>query len=458
MPHFAKQFGALQGSFANDNKRIEALKRIIPRLKIQAILQKHDPDQRRCSKCPSSMILWLVIAMGLFGGDCYRQIFRVLNKFRRGQTPTSSAIGQARRRLGIAPLREMYQWVVRLLCKSDTPGAFYRGMRLIAIDGFVLDLEDTEANRRAFGKPKNGGSEGAFPQARIVALCEVGSHVLFAVLIKPIRCGEVTMARYLYRFLPAGSLLTFDINFFTYDLVQRALAQNAQFLGRSKTGRILVPIQVLEDGTYLAKIYANERDRRRNVNGLIIRVIEYELDDPQRTGHQKKHRLVTSLLDATEHDAEELILLYHERWEEEIAIDEVKTHQRERPVLRSKNPDGVVQEIYGYLIAHFLVRKLMFEAAEQAETAPRRISFVGALKILRCRLPEAPRSRVGLADWYRRLVQEVSEEVLPPRRNRINPRVIKKPQSKWPKARPEHRKLPKLKKEFSQTIVLQGAT
>ena len=241
---------------------------------------------------------------------------------------------------------------------------------------------------------------------------------------------------------------------FSFDLFRRILDRKSQFLGRSKTGRILKPIEVLCDGSYLAKIYATDYDRLHDRNGTIIRVIDYTLDDSQRVGHREKHRLVTSLLDAKEHPATRLIELYHERWEEEIAMDESKTHQRTLATLRSLTPAGVVQEIYGMMIAHFDIRKMMFEAAERAGVSPLRISFTGAMKVLRCRLPDAPRGRPGIARWYEDLIDEISEEVLPPRRNRINPRVIKKTQSKWPKTRTEHRKLPKMKKEFADAVVI----
>lgn len=436
------------------SERIRAIKKILPLSKVDSILCKHNPDRRRCSKCPATMMVWFVVAISLFGDDCYRQVFKSLHRYRRKSTPTTGALSLARGRLGIAVMRKTFLDVVRCLCGQDIDGAFYHGMKLIAVDGFVLDLPDTDANRAAFGKPKNGSSEGAFPQARVLALCEISSHVIFAFLTKPIRCGEVTMARYLYRFLPPGSLLTFDINFFAYDLVKRITEGKSHFLGRSKTGRILKPIKVLCDGSYLAKIYATDYDRTKDRNGTIIRVIDYTLDDPQRVGHHEQHRLVTSLLDATTHGATRLIDLYHERWEEEIAIDEIKTHQRTLATLRSLTPAGVVQEIYGMLVAHFVIRKTMFEAAKRAGVPPQRISFTGAMKVLRGRLHEVPRGRIGIARWYTDLIDEISDEVLPRRRNRINPRVIKKTQSKWPRARPEHRKLPKLEKKFLEAVVM----
>ena len=144
----------------------------------------------------------------------------------------------------------------------------------------------------------------------------------------------------------------------------------------------------------------------------------------------------------------------HYGWFIELAFDEVKTHQRERPVLRSETPAGVVQEIAGLLLAHYVVRVLMTEAARRANVSPRRLSFTGTLKVLRCRLPECPKSCRGLRRWYEDLLVEIAEEVLPERRNRINPRVIKRKMSNWRKKRPEHRHYPQPTKKFRQSVVM----
>jgi hypothetical protein len=351
-------------------------------------------------------------------------------------------------------MADIYREIVRCLCAKDTPESFYAGRRLVAVDGFVLNLPDSDENRQAFGRPKNGSSYGAFPQARIVALCEVGSHVFFNFLAKPIRCGEATIAKHVYRDLPKNSLLLFDIGFCAYELMQMVIDGKSDFLGRAKPNRCFKKMKVLSDGSYLSKIYATDYDRTHDRGGTVVRVIEYTIDDPERVGHGEKHRLVTTLLDEHEHPAKTLIILYHERWEEEVAIDEAKTHLRNAPKLRSHRPAGVMQEIYGLLIAHFIIRKLAFEASVKAEVSPRRISFTGTINVLRARLPEAPRSRHLIGDWYNSLLDEISLEVLEPRRNRLNPRVIKRPQSKWPKKRDKHRKLPPPKHTFDETIVL----
>ncbi len=273
-------------------------------------------------------------------------------------------------------------------------------------------------------------------------------------MIKPCRRSEVLMARYLVRFLLENMLLLWDRGFLSYDLVQRVQERSAHLLARIKSNLIFTPIKTLPDGSFLAKLYPSARHRKQDRDGIVVRIIEYTFADPQRPGVRQKHRLLTTLLSAREHPAKRLIVLYHERWEEELAIDEIKTHQRERPVLRSETPAGVVQEIYGLLLGHYVVRMLMCEAADNAGLAPRELSFVNTLKILRCHLPECPRSQSGIERWYAELLEEVAEERLEPRRDRINPRVIKRKMSNWHKKREKHRHFPQRTKNFRQSIVI----
>ena len=431
------------------------MKRIIPRADIEGVLQRTGKDRSRCPRLPAWFLVWFVIAPGLFCRDCYRQVFRWLQPYRKGGTPGRTTLCEARKRLGVAPMRLLAEQAIRLQGKSTTPGAFYRGMRTMALDGFVVDVPDTPANDRAFGRPGSGRAPAAFPRVRVLALCETGSHVLWRSLIKPQSCGEVTMAHYLLRSLQEDMLLLWDRGFLSYQTVSEVRRRGAHLLARIKSNLIFEPIRVLNDGSYLAKLYRNASDRRRDHDGILVRIIEYTFDDPGRTGSGEPHRLLTTLLDEALDPAETLIVLYHERWEEELAIDELKTHQRERPVLRSQTPGGVVQELYGLLLGHYVIRVLMQEAAAVNGIDPQRLSFTGALKILRCRLPECPASRRGLRQWYRNLVAEVAEEVLEERRDRINPRVIKRKMSNWRKKRPEHRNYPQPQKEFKDAIVMR---
>ena len=435
-------------------ERLRALHRLLPRARVQAVLRRTGHARRRYLRLPAWFMVWFVVALGLFCRDSYRQVFKWLQPFRRNATPGRSTLCEARRRLGVAPLFWLTRQVVQLRATPKTPEAFYRGLRLMALDGFVLDVADSPANAQVFGRPGSGRSPAAFPQARVLALCEVGTHVLWKTQVKPCRRGEGSMAAVLLRWLQKDMLLLWDRGFLSYDRVCQVAGRGAGLLARVKNHLVFRPLRRLPDGSYLAKLYRSPYDRVCDRGGHLVRVIEYTLTDPRRPGAGQKHRLLTTLLSATRHPARRLIVLYHERWEEELAIDEVKTHQRERPVLRSQTPAGVVQEIQGLLLAHYVVRGLMSAAAERAGLPPRRLSFTGALKVLRCRLPSCPKGRAGLRRWYEDVVAEVAEEVLPPRRNRLNPRVIKRKMSNWKKKRPEHRHYPQPTKKFRQNIVM----
>ena len=436
-------------------ERVRALKRIIPLAAVQAALKATGQHQRRCPRLPKWFVVWFVIALALFCTDSHRQVYKWLQPYRRRGTPGRSSLCEARQRLGVAPLRVLADRVIRLEGTPETPGAFYRGMRLMALDSFVVDVADSSANDRAFGRPGSSRSPAAFPQVRVLSLCEVGTHVLWKNLIKPCRRSEVVMAAYLLRFLEEGMLLLWDRNFLSYAHVRQVLARKAQLLARIKQNLVFTPLRRLRDGSFLAKLYPSSRHRQREEGGLVVRIIEYTFDDPGRPGSGQTHRLLTTLLSASRHPAKRLIGLYHERWEEELAIDEFKTHLRERPVLRSETPAGVVQEVYGLLLGHYVVRQLMCQAAATTGLAPRGLSFPGALKVLRCRLPEVPKSGRGLRRWYGDLVAEVAEEVLEKRRDRVNPRVIKRKMSNWRKKRPEHRNYPQPTKQFRQSVVIR---
>lgn len=435
-------------------ERLRALKRIVSLKAIARALGPARRKHRHCRRLPRWFMVWFVIALGLFCRDSYRQVFRWLRRFQPGGTPGRSTLCEARKSVGVAPLRRLADEVIELQGQPDTPHAFYDGMRLMAVDSFVVDVPDTPDNVRAFGKPGGGRAPGAFPQVRVLSLCESGTHVLWRSLIKPHNRGEVPMARYLLRFLEENMLLLWDRNFLSYGLVKPILKRKTHLLARLKKNLIFIPIRRLKDGSYLAKLYPTPRHRERDKDGIMVRIIEYTFDDPGRPGSGQTHRLLTTLLDETRHPAKRLIELYHERWEEELTFDELKTHQRERPVLRSETPLGVVQEIYGLLLGHFVIRKLMCEAAGATGCAPRELSFVNTLKILRCRLPEAPRTTRGLERWFDDLLTEVAEERLDPRRDRVNPRVIKRKMSNWAKKREKHRNFPQPTKQFRKSIVM----
>lgn len=440
--------------------RLAGLRRVVSPELVRRVLEESNRVNGRSCVLSHEVMVWIVLGMGLFTHLPIRQVFRYARSLFSGEKcPARSSLCVGRQRLGAEPVRRLHAAVVRPQATLDTPGAFYHQWRLMAMDSTVLDVPDTEANA-SFGRSKGSRGESAFPQARKVSLVELGTHIETALAIGGWGDSERTLARSLWDDLPADALLLADRGFFCYE-DWKALNSRAKLLFRIKNDLVLVPIRRLSDGSYLAKVYRNYYDRRKDRNGILVRVIEYTIDDPQRTGHGENHRLLTNLLDENEAPATELIELYHERWEQELVYDEQKTHQdprrAEKPAqLRSETPDGVIQELYALSIGHFVVRAMMLDAARVGNIDVDRLSFVGCFRILQCRLPECASSTPGtLETWYQAVLRDMLSEQIPPRRNRINPRVIKRKMSKWPKKQPHHRRRPPLKKTFRQSIVMK---
>jgi Insertion element 4 transposase N-terminal/Transposase DDE domain len=427
----------------------------------QALAATGRVNSRRCT-LTHEIMLWVVLAMGLFTDLPIRQVFKQTRRLRRGEdSPHRSSLCVARQRLGVEPVKHLFEQIVHPLAQPETPGAFYRGLRLMGIDGTVLDVPDSDANAAVFARPTAGDrGDGAFPQIRKLSLVELGTHIEIALVVESSSCGEHAMIEGLLPHLTTEMLLLLDRGFFSYEQWQRLSEHNVKVLARVTSNLILRPIRNLADGSYIAKIYKSGYDREKDREGIEVRVIRYTLDDPQRVGHGEEHVLMTNLLDEELYPATELIVLYHERWEEELVFDEQKTHQDPRRAtkpaqLRSETPTGVIQEVYALSLGHFVVRSLMFEAAATVDLDPDRLSFTGCFHVLKCRLPECQaKTPAGLETWYESLLWEMQGERTEPRRNRINPRVIKRKMSKWKKKRPEHRHLPPLEKTFPETVVM----
>jgi hypothetical protein len=361
-------FSAVFSSQAFGSQKLMAIKRILPRANVARALRITGKDQTYCSVMPAWLVVWFVVGLGLFHLDSYRQIFRHLIHNR--PAPERPTLCQARQRVGARPLALLCKSAIQLLATPATPGAFYAGMRLMALDGFTIDVYDSPANDRAFGRPGSGRGRSAFPQVRTLGLVEAGTHVFWKFLIRKYAVGECTMAPYLIRQLQPDMLLMWDKNFFKFDHIRQVLARGANLLAMVKTGLVLRPFQQLPDGSYLAKSYRNAYARDHDLFGVVVRVIQYTFDDPGRKGHGEKHRLITTLLDPAAHPAATLVELYHVRWEQELAIDELKTHQMIKPLLKSQTPAGVIQEILGLMLGHYCVRTLMFDAAKTKSISP----------------------------------------------------------------------------------------
>ncbi len=441
--------------------RLAGLSKVIPpSVMEQALLDTGQCEQRAC-RLSHRVMLWVVLAMGILTDLSIRQVFKHARRMRLGdKTPSRSNLCEARQRLGVEPVRRVFELVVKPLATPQTLGAFYHGLRLVGIDGTVLDVPDTPANATRFGRSSNGYGDGAFPQLRKVSLVELGTRVEFAFVMGGYRDREQTLVKQLWDRIPSDALVLEDRGFFSYEHWKILSERGIKLLIRLKKDLILRPIERLSDGSFLSKIYPSPEDRDRDRNGIVIRVIEYTLNDPQRTGHGEVHRLGTNLFDHTLCPAFELACMYHERWEEELVFDEQKTHQDpRRPTkpthLRSQTPAGVEQELYALSLAHFTVRSLMLQAAEQEHIDVDRLSFTGCLQILQARLPECDSTTPErLEQWYQLLLAELAQEVIDPRRNRVNARVVKRRASKFPKTRPEHRGRPPLQKTFAETVLI----
>lgn len=432
---------------------------ILPELAALALAATDKQSTRRCT-LTNEIMIWVVLAMGLFTEMPIRRVFKVSRRLRKGEkSPARSSLCMARQRLGSEPLVELHRLVVKPMATEETLGAFYHGMRKVGIDGTVLDVPDCEAHQH-FGRSSGGRGEGAFPQVRKVSLVELGTHIELAFVYGGWHDSEKKLVEQLWGSIPEDALLIEDRGFFSYKSWE-TLHEKHNLLVRVSKSMVLKPIKQLADGSYLAKIYPSNWYRENDRRGIVVRVIEYKLDDPQRTGHDEVHRLMTNLFDAEQHPAMELILEYHERWEEEIVFDEQKTHQdpcraEKTTHLRSETSDGLRQELYALSLGHFVTRAMMLQAAETSNIDVDRLSFKGCFQILKTRLPECdPRTESSFADWFGAVIWEMSRETIPARRNRINPRVIKRKMSRWKKARPEHRKQPPLKKTFEQTVVMK---
>ena len=365
-----------------------------PLSKVQTVLRETGCESKRRRNLPAHVVVYYVIALALYTGVSYGEVLRCLVEglawlgidVRRIRKTAKSAISQARSRLGKEPLKQLYEQVVRPIAQEKTRGAWYRDWRVMTLDGSTLELGDTTQNEAEFGRPGASRGKSGFPQLRFVSLVENGTHVLLGAEPGPYHTGENQLAQGVLRHLNTGMLCLADRNFFSYLLWGKAAETGADLLWRVKKNLLLPCLKRFPDGSYLSKIYPSAKARRHNRQAILVRVIEYRLEGVEQS--EPLYRLMTTITDAEMAPAEELAALYHERWEIETALDELKTHLRgPRTVLRSKKPDLVLQEFYGFLLAHFAIRGLMHEAALEADIDPDRLSFVHSVRVLRRKLP-----------------------------------------------------------------------
>lgn len=379
------------GSRVTDYISLGVVANAFPVNTIHTVLKVTGKASVRERDLPAHVVVYFVIALALYMQSSTREVLRCLLEglqWLLGPSATikvagKSGISQARTRLGWEPMRQLHDEVVKPIATPATRGAWYRGWRVVSIDGSTLDVADEPANVEAFGRPGSSKGTSAFPQIRFVSLVENGTHVLFGTKMAGYKTSEIALAKAVLPLLQPGMLCLADRNFFGAALWDQARATGADLLWRVKTTQLRLPCEKrLPDGSYLSCIYLSDKDRRRKTNGIKVRVIDYELKDVE--GSEPLYRLVTTILDHEQAPAEELAALYHERWEIETALDELKTHLRGASiVLRSRTPDLVRQEFYGLMMAHFATRGLMHEAALKADVDPDCLSFLHAVRVVR---------------------------------------------------------------------------
>lgn len=382
-----------EGSRVTDYISLGVIAKTFPLSAIQAVLAATGKASVRERDLPAHVVIYYVIALALYMQSSYREVLRcllegiqwLLDPSAPLKVAGKSGISQARTRLGWEAVRRLHDEVVRPIAVRATRGAWYGKWRLVSLDGSTLDVADEPANERAFGRPGASRGSSAFPQIRFVSLVENGTHVLFASQMADYATGEIALAKTVLASLQPGMLCLADRQFFGFELWNLARDSGADLLWRIKKNMRLARDQQLADGSYLSHIYPSERDWRRKTNGVKLRVIDYRLDGVADA--EPIYRIVTTILDHQKAPAEQLAALYHERWEVETALDELKTHLRgARIVLRSRTPDLVRQEFYGLMMAHFAIRGLMHEAALRADDDPDRLSFIHTVRVIRRKL------------------------------------------------------------------------
>lgn len=441
------------------------------------LLTEHHGWEQRERKLTHLLMVYLVMLLCLLPRHNLQALYAHLARAWRwcsgaeSETPpTEAALCYRRETLGIGVLRRLFRQICRPIATPQTPGAFALGLRLMAIDSTLEDVPDTPANVAFFGRLNDKATASPYPQARCLYLAEVGTHALVDALFAPCRVSDHRLFKGLLRSVQAGMLVLLDRGLFSCVNVAALHATGAEVVARLEAGMLTRPSRVLSDGSYLGEL--TPKTHPGLSQPLTLRVIEYQLDptvaqalkglarsrNTSPADPTAVHRLVTTLLDPEQAPAKTLILLYHERWEIEACIDESRTHQRlAAQPLRSRRPLGVLQELYGLVLAHYAIRSCMATSAAQADLDPDQLSFTHALHVLDDVLVLWPLIPPPARAWvWQHVLADLRQPntLLPPRRLRFNPRVLKRSQGKCRRKRPEDRGLSLKHQTFSDILLI----
>jgi hypothetical protein len=444
--------------------------KFLPRERVLEALQAERAFEQRERQFNMLTIVYLLLAIGLYPNKSIqhvietvwhplRQCFAASLRSTVARFPAASSFTQRRYQLTARVLWRLFRTLCRPMATEHTPGAFWKGRRLMAIDGTLESLPDTPANERAFGRLSNGKKANPFPQIRGVYLLECGTHAIVDAVFSACHIGEPQGTKRLLRSVTSQMLLMWDSGNHGYPLLARAVQlTGAAILARIPSGDKPLLIRPLSDGSWLGAVRPSQWDRgERHLPWIAVRIITYRIKTPLDPDPQEMHRLITTLLDENEAPAVALVELYHQRWEIEVVIDEIDTHQRlVQRRLRSERPVGVIQELYAVLIVHYIIRAFMHQSALQGQLDPDRLSFTHAIEVI-SRM-QGDLVRASSSCEHEELVEQVRDDLrarlLPERRLRFFPRVVKQGASKFESKRPEHLSLPQFKKGTTFQMLL----
>ena len=388
------------------------LARIYPAPLIEEILDHHGVNSQRTRSLPAVVTVYYCMALSFYPESAYASVYSAIAEglaWKRGGTaaPTiaKSSIAVARAKIGVSPLQTLHQRVCLPLAERKLhPHAFFAGLRVVAIDGSNFEVADEAKNAAEFGYPGSRTGHAAYPQAQCAILIECESHAILGANLGAYRTAEWTICEPLLKRMTPDMLVLADRGFNGYQHWKAASDTGAQLLWRIPSSRQLPVVKALPDGSYLSAIYPNVAARRSRENEIVVRVIEYGVSNAN--GEQVRFRLLTTLLDPKMAPALALAQLYHERWEVEGVFDELKTHLRQsRRVFRSKTPEGVRQEFFGWVLAHYAPCWLMHRAADSDRTRARSLSFTAHVELIRRTQPHSGDFSPSAAEKTRALVR-----------------------------------------------------
>jgi hypothetical protein len=425
-------------SSLSEAARLQAIEQVVPRSLVSEVLEQYQCKEKRVRKLSMEIVVYLLIGMNLFARERLALVLgRMLLVYRwlfaeeETTSPNDAAIVYRRKQLGVAPMAQLFHRVCRPLATQKTKGAFLFGLRLMAIDGNTINLDDNPALAAHFGRPATGRGQAAFPQARLVSLVELGTHAYVDAGLWPLAVHERDAAKRLLRSVTSEMLLLVDRGLYSKEMVERVVARGAHVLFRLPSHVKPTTLKRLSDGSLLVRLAGDQQ---------IYRLIRYTLCDTNNPGHKRTYRLLTTLLNPSAAPGRELALAYHERWQIERVYNETETQLLGGSApLRSRSVAGVLQEVYALLMAHYAVRAVMHDAALRAGVDPDRLSFRAAVTIITETILLLQMASPTLQSLlYERMLKDIAAQEVQQRPPRSYPRVVKRKMSKFPLKRSTH--------------------